>query len=106
MDEPRVQPDLLILVEDAIEPLKMIVTWPKVYFDYNGLEGSEDLRHLDADAEFAREWGRVSGIDVDHIEVWAPVLFENGLLLDTGEVSDTAKGYVVSRGLAFLQVSA
>lgn len=93
---------LLVLIEDGIEPLKLIITWPKVWFDYRDLLEGVDIRRLHAGLEFTEEWARVSGVDIDLIEKWAPVLFENGLILDEGTVSSIAAAYCRYRGLTVL----
>ena len=98
-----VKPELLVLIEEDVAPLKLIVTWPKAHFDY-GMEDALDFQHLPADHEFAQEWARISGVDVDEVEKWAPVLFENGLLFTDGQVSKTAQGYCMTRGASILQV--
>lgn len=98
----ELQPDLLILIEDALEPLKMIVTWPKTQFDHHDLLEDSDLNHLQAESSFAIEWARIAGVDIDDVERWAPVLFENGLLFPDGGVASTARGYCLTRGMAVL----
>jgi hypothetical protein len=103
-DTSKVKPELLVLIEDATEPLKMIVTWPKVHFDYGMGDESFDLRNLASDDMLSVEWARIAGVDVDEIEKWAPVLFENGLLFTDGQVSQTATGYCLTRGASILQV--
>lgn len=101
-DRPDVKPELLVLVEDCLPPLKMIVTWPKAHFDYGAALVEKRPGDLEADDAFSMAWARIAGIDVDEVEKWSPVLFENGLLFEAGTVSDTAEGYVKSRGLVIL----
>ena len=104
-DQMEVKSELLVLIEDAVDAMKLITTWPKVWFDYGEEMEAEAPRFLNATDPLAYHWARIGGVDQDDVEHWAPVLFENGLLLEGGVVSDTALGYVKSRGLSILQAA-
>lgn len=71
------EPEALILIEDEPEAQKLIVTWPVV--------GPLAER---APSEVRELWAETSGVDVEDIERWEPVLFRNKILGPEGFVND------------------
>lgn len=75
-----VEAEAWLLVADELEAQKLIVTWPRVFYDW-----SQSRPDDDGDSEEAREdlilmWGDLSGVEEQRIRHFVPILFENGLL--------------------------
>lgn len=96
MAEEEIALEKLVLIENDLLSQRLIVTWEKAYLEYGQLLSGSPA-DLSSDDDFAAAWGRIANVDIDDIERRAPVLFENGLLLANGVVSETALGYVQNR---------
>lgn len=97
--------ELLVLIEESGSAQRMIVTWPKVHFDYREEMTVDYPGDLKSDDPFTARWSRICDVDIDDIERLAPVLFENGLLGEDGTIMDTVKAFMVKRGLEIVEVS-
>lgn len=97
-DDDISQPQLLILIEHSHDAQRLIVTWRKAHFDYGELLDGVSAKKLTDTEPFVVEWERISGVDRADIAKLAPVLFENGILLEDGGVHETADAFVTKRG--------
>lgn len=79
------EPEALILIEDELDAQRLIVTWPVV----GPLSEST--------AEVRDVWAETSGVDIEDIEKWEPILFRNGILGPEGFVDDEALRYLRAR---------
>lgn len=103
MSDQEMKPELLVLLDGRIDAERLVVTWPKAHFDYGELMGDKKPSSLEADDPFTIAWARICGLDREDVASLAPMLFENGILLESGEIDPVAHGYLQARGVAILQ---
>lgn len=99
----EMKPELLVLLDGRIDAERLVVTWPKVHFDYGDYIAGKNPSDLQADDPFTIAWGRIAGLDREDVAALAPMLFENGILRDSGDIDPVARAYLQARGVAILQ---
>lgn len=83
--------EALVLLEDNPDACKMVVTWPETCRRAPEIEDAEDPLER---REILWEWAHVSGLLIEQIERWAPMLWETEICYEDGSVDPTAMGFI------------
>ena len=76
------EPEALILIDGEVEAMRLVASWPNL--------GRYDV----GDDELRIAWSEISGVDVEDIERWEPILVRNGILGPEGFVHEQAVAFI------------
>lgn len=79
------EPEALILIEGEVEAMRLVASWPNL------------SRYDVSDEELRLAWSEISGVDVEDIERWEPILIRNGILGPEGFVHEQAVAFIRSK---------